>query len=208
MAIQDTLERNQSPRVSCRVLAPVCRFCSSSTFYRTKLEHEQRYDTDNVDTSLWSKVPRCRRRGSYSVPPVSLSSNLRRRLRTCNFPQHSVSRMMHPSDWLSKRLTNESSINSRDSGLICCTHRARPTDSGVRVLNDRRKPIGYLNIPNIKTKFERGEAGEEDPLCLLTTRRFPKHHLTGCRPTYNPFSPIQQISSIHRHRTAHTSRRA
>jgi hypothetical protein len=32
------------------------------------------------------------------------------------------------------------------------------------VLNDRRKPIGYLDVKAIKSKFEKGEAGLEDQL--------------------------------------------
>jgi hypothetical protein len=33
-----------------------------------------------------------------------------------------------------------------------------------RVLNERRRPVGYLDVKAIKSKFEKGEAGPEDPL--------------------------------------------
>jgi hypothetical protein len=35
----------------------------------------------------------------------------------------------------------------------------------IRVLNDKRKPIGYLDIKTIKRKFEQGVAGSGDVLC-------------------------------------------
>jgi hypothetical protein len=33
------------------------------------------------------------------------------------------------------------------------------------VLNDKRKPIGYLDIPVLKKKFENGRADPEEQLC-------------------------------------------
>lgn len=35
------------------------------------------------------------------------------------------------------------------------------------VLNNNRRPVGYLNVPAIKRKFESGQAGETDIICEL-----------------------------------------
>ena len=37
--------------------------------------------------------------------------------------------------------------------------------SNGRVLNEKRKPIGYLDVKAIKQKFEQGAAESEDELC-------------------------------------------
>ena len=37
--------------------------------------------------------------------------------------------------------------------------------SDDRVLNEKRKPIGYLDVKAIKQKFEQGAAESEDELC-------------------------------------------
>ena len=42
--------------------------------------------------------------------------------------------------------------------------RHRDREAHCSVLNDRRKPIGYLDVKAIKSKFEKGEAGLEDQL--------------------------------------------
>lgn len=45
----------------------------------------------------------------------------------------------------------------------------------VSVLNDNRKPIGYLNVPALKSKFESGKAGDADPICKCWTFRSTQH---------------------------------
>ncbi|KAL1407065.1 hypothetical protein Q8F55_006478 [Vanrija albida] len=46
------------------------------------------------------------------------------------------------------------------------------------VLDDNRKPLGYLDVPFLKREFEAGKVGQADPLSTHTThfRRSSKSH--------------------------------
>jgi hypothetical protein len=74
------------------------------------------------------------------------------------------------------------------------------------VLNDKRKPIGYLNIPVIKAKYERGEAAEDDEVgeCMVVrdsvifTDWFHSHSQAR-----HAFPTRVAETPIHRHRAAY-----
>ncbi|KAK4685378.1 hypothetical protein P7C73_g4776, partial [Tremellales sp. Uapishka_1] len=60
------------------------------------------------------------------------------------------------------------------------------------VLNDRRKPIGYLNIPALKIKFEKGLAKEDDLLSQHMNHfplSSPKHPYT----IIDPLTPLEGL---------------
>lgn len=40
--------------------------------------------------------------------------------------------------------------------------------ANISVLNDNRRPIGYLAVPALKQKFERKEVNPSDPIGELT----------------------------------------
>ncbi|RSH81508.1 hypothetical protein EHS25_006865 [Saitozyma podzolica] len=63
------------------------------------------------------------------------------------------------------------------------------------VLNDRRKPIGYLYIPDLKSKSEKGEAGLEDPLSRHVTH-FPLSSKTHPYTIISPMTPLEDLEDF------------
>ncbi|RSH80010.1 uncharacterized protein EHS24_009681 [Apiotrichum porosum] len=60
------------------------------------------------------------------------------------------------------------------------------------VLNDNRKPVGYLNVQAMKRKFESGQAAEADPISSHTTH-FP---MTSKAHPYTVITPDTTLEDL------------
>ncbi|ORY34208.1 hypothetical protein BCR39DRAFT_516758 [Naematelia encephala] len=63
------------------------------------------------------------------------------------------------------------------------------------VLNDRRKPIGYLDVQAIKKKFAQGKADESDILSQHTTH-FPMSSKTHPYTVITPLTPLEDLEEF------------
>ena len=60
------------------------------------------------------------------------------------------------------------------------------------VLNDNRKPIGYLDVPVLKSKFERGQAGRADPISVHMTH-FSVSSKSNPYSVITPDTPLEDL---------------
>ncbi|KAI9635831.1 uncharacterized protein MKK02DRAFT_44526 [Dioszegia hungarica] len=65
------------------------------------------------------------------------------------------------------------------------------------VLSDRRKPIGYLNVPSLKEKYKRGEARDDDQLYRHTTH-FPLASKSHPYTVITPDTPLEELEEFFR----------
>ncbi|ORX34747.1 hypothetical protein BD324DRAFT_131734 [Kockovaella imperatae] len=63
------------------------------------------------------------------------------------------------------------------------------------VLNDRRKPIGYLDVRSIRKKFESGQAGVDDEIALHINH-FPLASQSHPYTVIHPLTPLEELESF------------
>ncbi|WVR03537.1 hypothetical protein IAU60_000529 [Kwoniella sp. DSM 27419] len=63
------------------------------------------------------------------------------------------------------------------------------------ILNDRRKPIGYLHVPTLKSKFEGGSVDEADPVAKHITH-FPMSSRSHPYTVIHPLTPLEQLEAF------------
>ncbi|WVQ93589.1 hypothetical protein IAU59_000664 [Kwoniella sp. CBS 9459] len=63
------------------------------------------------------------------------------------------------------------------------------------ILNDRRKPIGYLHVPTLKKKFEAGSVQETDPVSKHITH-FPMSSRSHPYTVINPLTPLEDLEKF------------
>ncbi|WRT63772.1 uncharacterized protein IL334_000697 [Kwoniella shivajii] len=60
------------------------------------------------------------------------------------------------------------------------------------ILNDRRKPIGYLHVPSLKQKFEAGSIKEDHPVSKHITH-FPLASRSHPYTIIQPLTPLEEL---------------
>ncbi|KAL7418752.1 hypothetical protein Q5752_006435 [Cryptotrichosporon argae] len=63
------------------------------------------------------------------------------------------------------------------------------------ILNERRRPIGYIDVPTLKARFEKGEAAEADAISKHIT-----HFQLGSRShpytVITPLTPLEELEAF------------
>ncbi|WWC85875.1 uncharacterized protein L201_000742 [Kwoniella dendrophila CBS 6074] len=60
------------------------------------------------------------------------------------------------------------------------------------ILNERRKPIGYLHVPTLKQKFQAGSIREDDPVSKSVTH-FPLSSKSHPYTVIQPLTPLEEL---------------
>ncbi|WWC66768.1 uncharacterized protein I206_100673 [Kwoniella pini CBS 10737] len=63
------------------------------------------------------------------------------------------------------------------------------------ILNDRRRPIGYLYVPTLKQKFEGGSIKEDDPVSRCITH-FPLSSKSHPYTVIDPLTPLEELEQF------------